>query len=184
MCEIINAEIAIGTISCLSDAISYLKWTFFSRRVKMNPSYYGAKSSSEEDLEDFYLEAVKGTMSQLQKEECIVLDESEGTDSFVAPTALGRSCSNFYLLHQTPLQMKKGVNGLKKILSQHVNDHQDAEEMPLQSFASKDMTKRVSCIYSFVANTSIDTFAVAKILYELSFTQGTYNIEHNEALIP
>lgn len=176
MCEIINAEIAIGTISCLSDAIAYLRWTFFSRRVKMNPSYYGAKSSSEKDLEDFYLEVVKSTMSQLQEQKCIILDESEGTDSFVAPTPLGRSCSNFYLLHQTPLQMKKGVNGLKNVLSQHASDPQSNQGMSLQSFMNKGIAKRVMSISSFIANAPIHTFAVAKILYELSFTQGTSNI--------
>lgn len=38
MCDTINAEISIGTISCYSDAIGYLKWTFYARRVKLNPS--------------------------------------------------------------------------------------------------------------------------------------------------
>lgn len=172
MCEIINAEVSIGTITCLSDAVGYLKWTFYSRRVKMNPSYYGAKSSSEEDIEEFYIEAITETMNRLKNEGCILVDETEGTDSLVAPTSLGRACSNFYLLYQTPLQMQKGANSMRKILCQHASDEQMGQEMPLQSFLNQEMTKRVKFIYTMNSDTPIRKFAVAKILYELSQTHG------------
>lgn len=172
MCEIINAEISIGTIACLSDALGYLKWTFFSRRVKMNPSYYGAKSSSEEDIEEFYLDVVNDTMTKLKDEGCILVDETEGTDSIVTPTSLGRACSNFYLLHQTPLQMEKGANGLRKVLSQHANNVKNDQDMPLRSFITSKMAKRVKSVQSLATNTPIHTYAVAKILFEISFTHG------------
>lgn len=172
LCEIINAEVSIGTINCLSDALGYLKWTFYSRRVKMNPSYYGAKSSSEEDIEDFFLEVIHETMNRLKDEGCILVDQTEGTDSLVAPTPLGRACSNFYLLHQTPLQMKKGASGLKKILSQHASNETGGQEMPLNSFARKNATERLISIHIFATNTPIHTYSIAKILYELSFTHG------------
>lgn len=173
MCEIINAEISIGSISCLSDALGYLNYSFFSRRVKINPSYYGARSSSEEDIDDFYLQVVKDTMSKLQDEECITVDETEGTDSLVVPTPLGHACSNFYLLHQTPLQMKKGTNGLKKILSQHASNENNGQVLSLCDFIGADnVTRQVICIRRIDANTPIHMYAVAKILFELSFTHG------------
>lgn len=142
----------------------------------MNPSYYGAKSSSEEDIENFYLDVIRETMAQLKEEGCVLIDETEGTDSLVAPTPLGRACSNFYLLHQTPLQMKKGANELKKVLSQHICEEKKGGGISVDSFAGKDMVKRVKGIRSFFADTLIHTYAVAKILYELSFTHGQSTI--------
>ena len=176
MCEIINAEISIGTINCLSDALDYLNYSFFSRRVKINPSYYGARSSSKEDIDDFYLKIVKDTLSRLQDEECITVDETEGTDSLVIPTPLGKACSNFYLLHQTPLQMKKGTNCLKKILSQHAGNENNGQELSLRDFIHADMTRQVISIRGLVANTPIHTYAIAKILFELAFTHGASEI--------
>lgn len=172
MCEVINAEISIGTINSLSDAIGYLKWTFYSRRVKMNPSYYGAKSSSEEDLEDFYLSVVNATISRLKDEGCIVVNQTEGTDWSVVPTPLGRACSNFYLLHHTPMQMKKSITSLKQVLSRHTNGENNCQDMPINSFINKDMAKRVKAIQTFVMDYPIYTYAVAHVLYGLSSTHG------------
>jgi hypothetical protein len=141
----------------------------------MNPSYYGAASSSVEDLEEFYLEVIKTTMTQLKDEGCITVDETEGTDSLIAPTSLGRACSNFYLLHNTPIQMKNGANELKKALSRHASDDKKGHDMPIQSFLNKDMTKRVKSIQSFVLDQPIYLYAVAKILFELASTHGVFN---------
>jgi hypothetical protein len=138
----------------------------------MNPSYYGAKSSSEEDLEDFYLDVVNATISRLKDEGCILVDETEGTDSLVVPTTLGRACSNFYLLHQTPMQMKKSVTSLKKVFCRHTISENNHQDMPINSFVNKDMAKRVKAIQTFVVDYPIYTYAVAHVLYGLSSTHG------------
>eukprot|EP00985_Skeletonema_marinoi_P014942 scaffold7635_cov131-Skeletonema_marinoi.AAC.12 len=121
MCETINAEISIGTISSLSDAIGYLKWTFYARRVRMNPSYYGATSSEEDDVEDFFLSIVQQTVDKLQEHGCVTVEKTEGTDYYVGGASLGRAASNFYLQYQTPKQMQSGTRSLKNMLAQHAS---------------------------------------------------------------
>jgi len=44
--EHFNAEIAGGTITCKSDAVDYLTWTYFFRRLLMNPTYYHLTDTS------------------------------------------------------------------------------------------------------------------------------------------
>lgn len=36
----LNAEIVAGTINGKQDALDYLTWTYFFRRLLMNPTYY------------------------------------------------------------------------------------------------------------------------------------------------
>ena len=37
----LNAEVVAGTISTLQEAVDYLTWTYFFRRLLQNPAYYG-----------------------------------------------------------------------------------------------------------------------------------------------
>jgi hypothetical protein len=184
MCETLNAEISIGTINSLSDAIGYLKWTFFARRVKLNPSYYGAKSSAHDDLEGFFLSVVQDTTEKLESHGCVLIDKTEGSDSLVATTPLGRAASNFYLNHQTPKQMLNGTRGLKKVLAQHAQELKHGEELARQKhlLGKADSTKRVESIRKFAQEHEMYTFAVAKVLFELSSTHefNELPVRHNE----
>ena len=184
MCETLNAEISIGTITSLNDAIGYLNWTFFARRVKLNPSYYGAKSSTDDDLDDFFLSVVQDTTEKLESHGCVVIDKTEGSDSLVATTPLGRAASNFYLNHQTPKQMLNGTRGLKKVLAQHAQDLKPGQELARQKYllGKPDSTKRVESIRKFAQEHEMYTFAVANILYVLSFTHefNEIPVRHNE----
>mmetsp|Transcript_45500 Transcript_45500/g.88876 ORF Transcript_45500/g.88876 Transcript_45500/m.88876 type:complete len:737 (-) Transcript_45500:102-2312(-) len=117
MCESINAEIASGTIQSLSDTVGYLSWTFFARRVKENPTYYGALSGSDEDVRSLLLDTAKGALKMLQGSESIKHDQSFGlgnSEFGVTATILGRASSKFYLSHKTPQQMRNGIHNLRK----------------------------------------------------------------------
>ena len=184
LCETINAEVSIGTITSLSEGIGYLKWTFFARRVKLNPSYYGAKSRKDDDIEEFFLEVIEDTMEKLNEHGCVILDKTEGTDSIVATTPLGCAASNFYLNHQTPKQLLQGSRGLRKVLNQHAEELTIASDLPKKSIVAGDAqsTKRVESVKKFLAEHAMYTFAIAKILFELSMTHefNELPVRHNE----
>eukprot|EP00798_Chlamydomonas_sp_ICE-L_P004882 gene4882-34647_t len=85
-----NAEIVSGTIRCKQDAMDYLTWTYFYRRLVQNPSYY--------DL-------VEDTLADLEEAGCVVLgmgeDGGAGEADAVDATPTGRICSFYYLKYTT-----------------------------------------------------------------------------------
>ena len=48
-----NAEIVAGTISCTQDAMDYLTWTYYFRRLVMNPTFYGLGDVSQASVDKF-----------------------------------------------------------------------------------------------------------------------------------
>ena len=99
------AEIAAGTIISKQDALDYLTWTFFFRRLHKNPSYYGLEISAEEHnttaaqtlANDYMVEMVDKSLEELAESNCIALH----TNSAITSTAMGKIMSYYYLSHKT-----------------------------------------------------------------------------------
>lgn len=110
LCENLNAEIVSGTVKTLVDSVGYLTWTFFARRVKANPTFYGASSSLDEEVELFLLSVAKNALSLLNGEGCLTIEgDMEEVDCDIFPTALGAASSAYYLTYRTPKQMRFGL---------------------------------------------------------------------------
>lgn len=171
MCENLNAEISIGTISSIVDAVGYLTWTFYARRVKANPSYYGARSTSEEGIEDFLLEVAKETINKLKQYSCVTIEDGDGNDRLVKPTYLGRCSSLFYLLCQTPKQMDFGINEARKLIKSAV------EESEIWRGRSSG-----NSLGPFMRAKRVDEISAAWLLYSLSSTHefDELPVRHNE----
>lgn len=101
----LGAEASAGTIATKQDALDYLTWTFFFRRLHKNPSYYGLEISAEEHntiaaqqlANDFMVELVNHSLSELAESGCIALHPNGDVDS----TPLGKIMSYYYLSHKT-----------------------------------------------------------------------------------
>ena len=101
----LGAEVSANTITTKQDALDYLTWTFFFRRLHKNPSYYGLDISTEEQTssvaqaraKDFMIELVEKSLSSLSESSCIVLSSTDNIQS----TPFGRIMSYYYLSHNT-----------------------------------------------------------------------------------
>ena len=101
----LGAEVSAGTIATKQDALDYLTWTFFFRRLHKNPSYYGLKISAKEHntiaaqqlANDFMVELVDSSFGELAESGCIALHSNGDVDS----TPLGKIMSYYYLSHKT-----------------------------------------------------------------------------------
>jgi Sec63 Brl domain len=111
-----NAEIASGTIHNIDDCLGYLSWTYYARRVKKNPMYYGAESSRPEHVEARLLAFVDDAVENLRAEGCIEISKLQ-QPSEILPTSLGIAASQYYLSHRTPKQMQLAIREGRKIIS-------------------------------------------------------------------
>ena len=94
----LNAEVVAGTIQTRQDAVDYMTWTYFFRRLVQNPSYYGMEGLEDMDLNSFLTETVGNCLDQLEMSYCI---ESDDDGRGLYSTVLGRIASYYYLAHQT-----------------------------------------------------------------------------------
>ncbi|KAL7747290.1 putative steryl acetyl hydrolase mug81 [Sorochytrium milnesiophthora] len=93
----INAEIVAGTIKTKQDAVDYLTWTYFFRRLRMNPTYYGAVDDSAESINTFLSMSIERTLGALSLAGCVEVYEEFGLEA----TALGKLASYYYLSYKT-----------------------------------------------------------------------------------
>ncbi|KAL9120054.1 MAG: hypothetical protein Q9187_003393 [Circinaria calcarea] len=101
----LGAEVSAGTIATKQDALDYLTWTFFFRRLHKNPSYYGLEISAEEHntiaaqalANDYMITMVDRSLDSLATSNCIALHSNGDVDS----TPLGKIMSYYYLSHMT-----------------------------------------------------------------------------------
>ncbi|EPS26377.1 hypothetical protein PDE_01313 [Penicillium oxalicum 114-2] len=102
----LGAEVSAGTIGTKQDALDYLTWTFFFRRLHKNPSYYGLEISAEEQntmaahatAQDFMIELVDNSLNDLAESSCVLVDSATGE---VDSTPFGKIMSYYYLSHKT-----------------------------------------------------------------------------------
>lgn len=106
--EHFNAEIAMGTVTNIRDCLEYLTWTYFFRRLVVNPSYYGLEVASPENIEKFLLDLSTGVMKDLQQYQCVSVKEAGD----FAPTVLGRITSYYYLHYRTTGLIKSRLDAL------------------------------------------------------------------------
>ncbi|KAF2425247.1 Sec63-domain-containing protein [Tothia fuscella] len=101
----LGAEISAETIRAKQDALDYLTWTFFFRRLHKNPSYYGLQISAEEHntmeaqnlANDFMVDLVDKSLAELAESKCIAIYSNGDID----PTPFGKVMSYYYLSHKT-----------------------------------------------------------------------------------
>lgn len=103
----LGAEISADVITTKQDALDYLTWTFFFRRLHKNPTYYGLEISAEEHQDsplsaqqlaaDYMIELVDKSLSDLEKSSCALVHSNGDVDS----TPYGKIMSYYYLSHLT-----------------------------------------------------------------------------------
>ena len=109
--EHINAEIVGGTISSRADAVDWLTWTYFYRRLIQNPAFYELEDASPEGVKTYLYGIIDEIFASLAESQCVLLGidaveslQSDETvslvpsiDEAVTSTTLGIITSYYYL---------------------------------------------------------------------------------------
>jgi len=93
----LNAEIVATTISSKQEAMDYLTWTYFFRRLLVNPTYYELESLETQDVNKFLSFLVQSSLNELKNAGCIEI----GDNGELSATTSGRIASFYYLTNKT-----------------------------------------------------------------------------------
>lgn len=97
--DLLNAEIVLGTIQNLRDAVNWLGYTYLYVRMIRNGTLYGVQvDTSDKYLQQYRANLVHSAALKLEKGNLIKYDKKSGN---FQSTELGRISSYFYITHET-----------------------------------------------------------------------------------
>ncbi|EEH46397.1 ATP-dependent RNA helicase BRR2 [Paracoccidioides brasiliensis Pb18] len=109
-------EISTRTIASTQDAVDWMTYTYFYRRLLANPSYYGLTDVSHEGLSTFLSELVENTLKELSEAKIIDLDEEDDTLSPLNAAMIAAYYNISFITMQTFLLSLTARTKLKGIL--------------------------------------------------------------------
>lgn len=115
----LNAEIVSRTIENKPDAVDYLTWSFYYRRLTQNPNYYNLQGASHRHLSDQLSELIELTVNDLEQSKCLTIDD----EIELSPLNLGMIASYYYIEYTTvelfasSITAKTKVKGVLEILA-------------------------------------------------------------------
>lgn len=113
--DMLNAEVVLGTIQSVSDAASWLSYTYLYIRMLRNPALYGVSTEEAEkdpSLLQRRLDLAHSAASILDKHNLMKYDRKSGTFQV---TSLGRVASHYYVNHDS-------INIFNEYLKPTMND--------------------------------------------------------------
>ncbi|KAJ5766358.1 uncharacterized protein N7511_003974 [Penicillium nucicola] len=109
-------EASTKTISSTQDAVDWMTYTYFYRRLLANPSFYGLSDVSHEGLSTFLSELVENTLKELSEAKIIDLDEEDDSVSPLNAAMIGAYYNISFITMQTFLLSLSARTKLKGIL--------------------------------------------------------------------
>ena len=99
--DVVNAELALGTITTRDDVVKWLAYTYLQVRMMQNPGLYGIlldEAESDPKLIQRRVDLAHAALTVLDKNGLCKYDRRSGQAQI---TALGRVASYFYLRHES-----------------------------------------------------------------------------------
>lgn len=119
LADALNAAVVSRTVNSMQDAVEWLTWFFFYRRLPQNPNYYSLAGVSDEQLSEFVSVLTENTVDELVKAGLVEQHE----DGSLSSLNLGILSTHLFINYQTTelfalsITAKTKRKGLLQILS-------------------------------------------------------------------
>ena len=126
----LNAEVVCRTVENKQDAVDYLTWTFFYRRLPRNPNFYNLAGAEHRHISEHLSELIEVTLGELEASKCIAIED----DMDLSPLNLGMICAHYYVRYTTielfasSLAAKTRTKGILEVLAAAT----EFDELPLR----------------------------------------------------
>ena len=129
----LNAEIVSGTISSKQEALDYLTWTYFFRRVLVNPSYYNMEplendKNQQTTLNNYLSAIIQRSLDEIIRANCVTINSDD--QRTLESTVYGRIASHYYMSYKTIDMFNKRLNStltIEQLIDMIANAHEYAE---------------------------------------------------------
>ena len=117
--DALNAAIVSHTVNSMQDAVEWLTWFYFYRRLPQNPNYYSLAGISDEQMSEFVSVLTENTVDELVKAGLVEQHE----DGSLSSLNLGILSTHLFINYQTTelfalsITAKTKRRGLLQILS-------------------------------------------------------------------
>ena len=117
--DALNAAIVSHTVNSMQDAVEWLTWFYFYRRLPQNPNYYSIAGLSDEQMSEFVSVLTENTVDELVKAGLVEQHE----DGSLSSLNLGILSTHLFINYQTTelfalsITAKTKRRGLLQILS-------------------------------------------------------------------
>lgn len=91
------AAVVSHTVGSMQDAMEWLTWFFFYRRLPQNPNYYGLAGVSDTQLSEFVSVLTENTVDELAKAGAVECSE----DGVLSPLNMGVLSTHLYIQYHT-----------------------------------------------------------------------------------
>ena len=93
----LNAEVVSGMVETKQDAVDWMTWTLYYRRLNQNPNFYALTGTTPEHLSHHLSELVESTLADLEASGCVEIED----EMDLLPLNLGMIAAYYYLTYTT-----------------------------------------------------------------------------------
>jgi len=126
----VNAEVVCKTIENKQEAVDYLTWTLYYRRLTQNPNYYNLQGTSHRHVSDHLSDLVESVIADLEQSKCIALED----DSDVSALNLGMIAAYYYVRYTTIELFSSSLKRKHRLrpLIELISNASEFDEMPIR----------------------------------------------------
>ncbi|KAF3840310.1 hypothetical protein F7725_019027 [Dissostichus mawsoni] len=149
----LNAEIALGTVTNVEEAVKWLSYTYLFVRMRANPLAYGINHKAyqmDPSLMLYRKELVVEAGRKLDKARMIRFEERTG---YYASTDMGRTASHFYIRYNTIEVRDEELEELDQLLSNYC-------ELPAAGGVENGYGKINVLLQTYISRGEVDSFSL------------------------